>query len=147
MKLLTLFLLFILLIPVAIAQNNPESDLDLSDLRWQNRVLVIFADDIESAKYQAQLRLIRDRMEGIKDRDLKVISIFEGGNSNIDGTNLSSSSVNLIRKRFEVKKNAFRFLLIGKDGAVKLDSPETVSMDVLFERIDQMPMRRRELNQ
>ncbi|TVR28799.1 MAG: DUF4174 domain-containing protein [Balneolaceae bacterium] len=147
MKLLTLFLLYIFLIPVVIAQNEPLSDLDLSELRWQNRVLVIFAGDIESVKYQEQLRLIRDRMEGIKDRDLKVISIFEDGNSNMDGVNLSSSSVNLIRKRFEAKNNIFRFILIGKDGAVKLNSPETVSMDVLFERIDQMPMRRREINQ
>ncbi len=147
MKLLTLFLLYIFLIPVAVAQNEPLSDLDLSELRWQNRALVIFAGDIESFKYQQQLRLIGDSMEGIKDRDLKVISIFEDGNSNMDGVNLSSSSVNLIRKRFEAKKNIFRFILIGKDGAVKLDSPETVSMEVLFERIDQMPMRKREMNQ
>ena len=147
MKLLTLFLLYIFLIPVAVAQNEPLSDLDLSELRWQNRALVIFAGDIESFKYQQQLRLIGDSMEGIKDRDLKVISIFEDGNSNMDGVNLSSSSVNLIRKRFEAKKNIFRFILIGKDGAVKLDSPETVSMEVLFERLDQMQMRKREMNQ
>ena len=147
MKFLTLFLLYILFIPVAIAQNDPLTDVDLSVLRWQNRVLVIFSGDIESAEYQAQLQLIIDHREGITDRELKVISIFEGDNSNIDGTNLSSSSVNLIKNRFETKKNTFRFILIGKDGAVKLDSPETVSMDVLFNRIDQMPMRRREMNQ
>ena len=147
MKFLTLFLLYILFIPVAIAQNDPLTDVDLSELRWQNRVLVIFSGDIESAEYQAQLQLIIDHREGITDRELKVISIFEGDNSNIDGTNLSSSSVNLIKNRFETKKNTFRFILIGKDGAVELDSPETVSMDVLFNRIDQMPMRRREMNQ
>ena len=145
MKFLAFFLLHILLIPFAFAQADQLSNLELSDLRWQNRVLIIFAGDSEGEMYKNQYRLIEDQSEGITDRDLKVISIFGSGISNIDGHRISPSSVDLIRSRFENGSQVFRFIMIGKDGGVKLDSSEIVSMKVLFGSIDRMPMRREEM--
>ena len=40
-----------------------------------------------------------------------------------------------------------RILLVGKDGGVKLRSEEPVSIQRIFDLIDSMPMRRREMRE
>jgi len=52
------------------------------------------------------------------------------------------------KKRFEkLMKNGkgFRFILIGKDGGIKLYSGKPVTLEQLFALIDSMPMRRYEV--
>ena len=52
------------------------------------------------------------------------------------------------KKRFELlMKNlkGFRFILIGKDGGIKLSSDKPVTLEQLFALIDSMPMRRYEV--
>ena len=46
---------------------------------------------------------------------------------------------------FEVPEDDFKFILVGKDGTVKLRSNQTVSGVDLFALIDSMPMRGEEM--
>jgi hypothetical protein len=50
-----------------------------------------------------------------------------------------------IRSRFQISREGFEILLIGKDGTVKLRSDKPVSSEDLFALIDSMPMRKREM--
>ncbi|MEO0341702.1 MAG: DUF4174 domain-containing protein, partial [Bacteroidota bacterium] len=46
---------------------------------------------------------------------------------------------------YKKQKDSFLFILIGKDGGVKLRSTSVVPLDDLFALIDGMPMRRAEI--
>lgn len=52
---------------------------------------------------------------------------------------------NELYSEYKTRNNSFEVLLIGLDGGVKLRQAEVLSNEKLFGRIDQMPMRRREL--
>jgi hypothetical protein len=38
-------------------------------------------------------------------------------------------------------------ILVGKDGGVKMRAPLDTAVEAIFERIDRMPMRRREMQE
>jgi hypothetical protein len=145
MKFLTLFLLSFTITILSMAQNGQYSDPELADFKWQNRVIVIFDIDEDSESYRIQKSRLESEKEGLTERDLTVISVFERGISNIDGNSISSSSAHEIRRELNSKPDIFRFVLIGKDGGVKMDSYGVVTVNDLFTRIDRMPMRREEL--
>ena len=50
-----------------------------------------------------------------------------------------------LRERYAVPEGAFAVVLIGKDGGEKERYDKPVQPDVLYEVIDAMPMRRREM--
>jgi hypothetical protein len=50
-----------------------------------------------------------------------------------------------LRRRFGVRAGAFRVVLIGKDGGVKIEAAAPLPARRLFETIDAMPMRRDEM--
>jgi hypothetical protein len=125
---------------------NSEMEISLDEYRWQNRIVVLFARDAESDLYQLQMKKFASRESGIKDRDLLFISVFEEDCSKIDGKEISDKSADSIRQRLKAGNKPFRIVLIGKDGTVKLQREKVVTPDKLFGIIDQMPMRRREMN-
>ena len=51
------------------------------------------------------------------------------------------------RKRFGIGGETFAVVLVGKDGGEKFRSTEPVEPEDLFDRIDAMPMRRREVRE
>lgn len=59
---------------------------------------------------------------------------------------LAGETAGELRRAYGVA-DGFEALLVGRDGGVKLRSPEPVSPEELFERIDEMPLRRRELRE
>ena len=81
----------------------------------------------------------------MENRDLLVFEFFERGLSRMNTTPLDSVEVHSIRKHYEIPQRAFKVILIGKDGGVKLKQDDTVSLEVIFERIDAMPMRKNEI--
>lgn len=154
MKIIVLFILAITLnennIPDLMNrdQNNcsSETEISLDEYRWKNRIVVLFARDAESDLYQSQMKKFASRESGIKDRDLLFVSVFEEDCSKIDGKEISDKSADSIRQRLKAGNKPFRIVLIGKDGTVKLQREKVLTPDELFGIIDQMPMRRREMN-
>ena len=125
--------------------NNVK--LDLKSFEWENRVLVVGGN---GSKYQNQF----DNLEGNKneytERDMVVILINKDESKiSYDGLNvlnkLDYESTLSIRKRFNFDN--FNLILIGKDGGVKYNNNEPVKINKIFEIIDKMPMRMKEIKE
>jgi hypothetical protein len=83
--------------------------------------------------------------DGILDRDLIILELFENGESRFGDTSLSQRVAPRMRRQFDVGADEFSILLIGKDSTVKLRSPSPVSVSEIFSLIDAMPMRQEEM--
>ena len=60
---------------------------------------------------------------------------------------MSSEEAPAARERFGVETGCFAAVLVGKDGTVKHRSHEPVAPEKLYELIDAMPMRQREMRE
>lgn len=112
---------------------------NLDQHRWNNRVVVISADQSNERLLEAQLQALMTHRKGLKDRKLVFyVSI-----------NNTCKFYNLKDKPVLVSCNepprGFQFLLYGLDGNEKFKSRDLVSSDELFALIDKMPMRRQEM--
>ena len=58
-----------------------------------------------------------------------------------DGTAGSGAA----RREYNVQRGTFAAILVGKDGGEKFRSGEPVRPEILFDLIDAMPMRQREM--
>jgi Domain of unknown function (DUF4174) len=111
------------------AQTDP-----LTRYRWNNRVLVVVAPGRQNDKAQAQRRAFEQATAGMAERDVVLL----------DATGDDDRS-RTIRKHLSVGNDAFKVLLVGKDGNTAVSSEQPLSADDLFRRIDAMPMRRGEM--
>lgn len=117
----------------------------LEQFKWESRVLLIFAKDSDSNIYQAQIESLKSHQEGLTDRDLVILSMFDQGCSTLDGNYIDDKSAERIRNKFSDRKETYSVFLVGKDGGVKLHKHQLLSVDELFSVIDKMPMRQREM--
>lgn len=117
----------------------------LSDLRWQARVLLVFAADAEDVRAQAFFKFVETKACEVEQRDILVGQIFAAGESLVADKKLSPSNSAEVRDRFGIAATEFRVLLIGKDGGVKATYSQTADLEDVFSLIDGMPMRRREI--
>ena len=78
------------------------------------------------------------------DRDLTVVYVV-GGELSHDLGPAPGISAGAVRALYRASEGAFRVLLIGKDGGIKLDSPAPFQAPDLLAEIDRMPMRRDEM--
>lgn len=139
-------LLFIFFISMMMPVNDTDPlELRLSELRWEHRVLLIFAGDAGDEDYQEQLRILREAESGLQDRKLVRISFAPGTPARFEDRPITEESERAIRRAFEAEESGFQFVLLGLDGGEKLRSGKPVSAEGLFARIDRMPMRAREL--
>ena len=104
--------------------------IELNQYLWKNRIILTFADD------QDHPDLIRLKAE-MKENECEILNRdllhFHFSNDGKTG--------NLITKN----DRSFRILLIGKDGGIKYESEQSISLLHLFELIDSMPMRQVEM--
>jgi len=73
------------------------------------------------------------------------IRLPASGKSTISGQALTDEQQLFLRREFKVPVDDFAFILIGKDGTVKLRSGEIILCADLFALIDSMPMRKEEI--
>lgn len=122
-------------------------DVHLADYRWQHRVLLVFTPAREADAYRDQMRQWADRDPGFAERDLLRIEIAGEVGGRLGENPLTVASARRLRSRFEVPPSAFRVVLIGKDGTEKRRDDAPVSASSLFDTIDAMPMRQREMRE
>jgi len=128
-------------------QAQGHNEFQLSDYRWENRLLLVFAPSQESADHKKQMEELNNRRDGLLDRDLKIIHLFREDASFGDGREIDKETVNGLYQKFDVKPGSYRIILIGKDGTEKLRKSTLLETDELFGLIDSMPMRQREMKQ
>lgn len=99
-------------------------------------MVLIFTPSDTDAKYVRQRNLLQDQQAGFEERDLVSYVFFD-----------ESPDGDAPREQFGVENEAFTVVLVGKDGGEKFRWQEPVAPKHLFDRVDVMPMRRRELRE
>lgn len=118
--------------------------MDLSRYKGTNRLLLIFAPSDSDPVYERQESLLKGYEAGFEDRDLLMVRVFTDG-GDAGGSQVSSGEAAGVRESYGIEEGRFAVLLLGKDGTEKFRSEEPVIAEALFDRIDAMPMRRREM--
>jgi hypothetical protein len=128
------------------ATGGAGMDFDLNAYQWKNRIILIFAPSSDSDGYKRQMREFGGQEDGILDRDLIILELFENGESRLGDTSLSERVEPQMKRQFNVGEGEFSIFLIGKDGTVKLRSNDPVATSEIFSLIDAMPMRQEEMH-
>ncbi len=136
MKPILLAVALIFVTPAVAAEDPGFAPLDaasvkLSDLLWQKRPVVVFADTPADPAFAEQMRLLESRWPELAERDVIVIT---------DTDPQAESDV-----RQKLRPRGFGLVLIAKDGTVALRKPFPWDARELGRAIDKMPMRREEL--
>jgi hypothetical protein len=116
----------------------------LAGYRWENRLLLVFAPDVDSTLYLRQQEMLLDAKPGLNERDVVVISVLKDIVSTKERPDAPVSADDL-RDAYDVSPHDFRVVLIGRDGGVKLRQDEPILAADLFALIDSMPMRMQEM--
>lgn len=115
------------------SQIFSTSDVDLEDMIWAARPLIIFANSPLDPTFKQQMALLQESFEVLIERDVMVV------------VDTSPNSKSILRKNLRPK--GFVWVLIGKDGTVKLRKPFAWDMRELSRVIDKMPMRQQEIKE
>ena len=125
----------ILMVSTVSGEKNLQ---DMSDLRWQHRVIVVF--DATTEDHQQLL----SHQQAVDERDVVwFLFIADQLHSNYPDT-IDPAFSNRVRQQYSQYPG--QALLIGKDGGIK-DVANRLQLLNLFEQIDGMPMRQQEIRQ
>jgi len=139
--------LFALLTTTVMAQNDDFIKTNPADFQWENRILIVIADQESDSLFNEQVSDFEGRENGFKDRDLITFYVFRKGTSRLNEQPLDPVSAEEILEQYGSDLPDFRLLLIGKDGGVKLQKDSPVLVQDIFGLIDSMPMRQREMRE
>jgi len=140
-----ILVLFVAFASVASAQDVPDteagseialdirlaSDVVLDDFLWLNRLIVVFADSDRDPSFKEQMELLNERPEPLIERDVVVI---------MDTDPRNPSDV-----RTELRPRGFGFVLIDKDGVIKLRKPVPWDVREITHSIDKTELRQQEV--
>ena len=131
---------------ILIAQFASGQNDMLERYQWRNRLILLFGSKSESS-VEKQITELEKDPEGITDRDLLIFHIGGDKVSFIGKSSNPVLSADRLRDRYNKEEHEFRYILIGKDGGVKLNKKEFVPNEELYSLIDAMPMRQREMRE
>lgn len=137
-----IFLLFFIIL--CTAQMKAQS---FDSYQWKNRLVVVFTDTLTNNRYRKQLELFKERTTEFKDRKLQLIVALPGKYREIfPETSGWIQDPNLYKYR-RLASEEFEVILIGLDGGVKKRQSYVLSPEMLFDKIDSMPMRQAEIKE
>lgn len=116
---------------------------DLEQHRWKDRVILITANSEANQKLQQQLNALTQKDTALTDRKLVIYTVTPNTYT-LQFPNQRSVSNDQYCANVPAN-TAFKIILVGLDGQIKLTSSTVVSSSTLFDTIDQMPMRKQEL--
>ena len=108
------------------------AEINLDELTWVVRPLVVFADTPSDLRFQQQMDLILAEVDRLAERDVMII---------VDTDDETMSDV-----RTTLRPRGYMMALVGKDGRVALRKPEPWSVRELSRSIDKMPLRQQEIS-
>lgn len=107
------------------------ADVNLADLKWIARPVVVFADTEANPAFQEQIALLEARLSELVERDVILIT----------DTNPDERSA----LRTKLRPRGFMLVLIAKDGGVTLRKPFPWDVRELSRSIDKLPLRQQEI--
>ncbi len=131
---------------VALAMIGGADRVSADPYRWSYRPVFVFAPSPSHPALQRQDAINKRAEAAFRERDIVVVNVIGQGVSAALGPPPGVDAGQL-RKRFGVGEDDFAFILVGKDGGIKLRSDSPVPAARLSGVIDAMPMRRREMRE
>jgi hypothetical protein len=133
-----------ILLPLALLLAAPlsatPSDLrSVAGMQFHNRVLLVFAPSLRDPRLIAQRTTMAKAVLEAATRDLVMVQVADG---QVIGAH---DQAERLRRRFHVPPDAYRTLLIGKDGKVARTAPAPINAASIMRAIDTMPTRREEV--
>ena len=107
------------------------AEVDLNDLLWLKRPLVVFADSPADPRYVQQMQLLTERLDVLDERDVVIVT----------DTDPDARS----QPRRQLRPRGFMTVVLAKDGSVVLRKPETWAVRELTRNIDKLPLRQQEV--
>jgi len=107
------------------------NSLDLADLEWIARPVVVFADSPDDPRFRQQLDLLNARPDELAERDVIII------------TDTDPAARGALR--LQLRPRGFMLVIMGKDGEVELRKPAPWDVREISRSIDKMPLRQQEL--
>ena len=129
------------------SRDAQAQSLDLSLFQWKNRLLLLFAPNRNHPMFDALHKSLAARQSEASDRDLVIFEILESAASSMNNESIDSETARLLREKFEILRDEFTVILIGKDGGIKLNRKKKTQLDDIFALIDSMPMLQEEMRQ
>jgi hypothetical protein len=123
----------------ASAQNTMS--LDLIKFKWKNRIILCYPKNHDA--WAEQQKLIELQRIQIEDRDLIIIRLDKQQKDVPNKLRFTKAQRLALIKAYRLTPGSS--LLIGKDGKAKSKQSGKLRLRPLFELIDQMPMRRAEI--
>ena len=130
---------------ILILISTGDAELDLTQYRWKNRLLFVFAPHSSHPSLTDLRSGLTAQKEEIVDRDMIIFQIYETGSSFKDMLEIDHEEADKLRQNFRVSPGRLTVILVGKDGGVKLRRNEQANLNEIFLLIDGMPMRREEM--
>jgi hypothetical protein len=107
----------------------------LEDLRWEKRILLVFP---ESSEYELEFS---DSLKNEMDhRDMVYFIFADSIHSNTD-FKFDGEYVQQLKSRYLLGSKSACWVLLGKDGGVKLRLEEALDLEQAFAIVDEMPLR------
>jgi hypothetical protein len=128
-------------------------DVNLADYRWKHRLLVVFTPGQAAEAYQDQRERLAGTGGAFRERDLLLITVPSAGTGTLApspdtaATPTTEEATDRLRERFSVAPGDFAVILVGKDGTEKRRDHAPVGPQAIFDAIDAMPMRQREMQE
>ena len=123
--------------PIANATENNfikvDKNTNLEIYEWTHRPVVVFANSDKDPNFISQIEFLSEDIKALLERDIIVL---------IDTDPKMSSSL-----RKKLRPHGFAFVLIGKDGQVKLRKPSPWNIREIARVVDKMPIRQQEIAQ
>lgn len=127
-------------------------DFRLDAHRGEHRLLLVFApSDRTEEKLAIQMEYLDGHEDGFQERELLLLTLTgtdEGGLQETPGADakvLTEGSIRRLRDRFDVPEDAFRVILVGKEGIEKRRDAVPVAARSVFDSIDATPTRQKEI--
>ena len=117
----------------------------LDKYKWKNRIIVLYSSSKKNKSYIEQQKILKAASIDISERDIIQIHIIANHGIYFQGSKNTSQLYRQLIKQLRLGSTPFTFLLIGKDGGIKLESVIPVSIAKINETIDAMPMRQLEM--
>ncbi|UZO79490.1 DUF4174 domain-containing protein [Aquimarina sp. ERC-38] len=137
----SVFLLFWFIssfIMVLTAQN-------LKKHQWNKRVILMMADSFENKNLVTQIAYFKDQKKELSERKIIIYHVTPNYYRKEGGKNHLELGQATIYQEYHRSSEDFSMVLIGLDGGVKKNFDQPQPPEVVYELIDSMPMRRREM--
>ena len=151
----TVLLAVFLAVPFTVMAQPASDPVDfrLDAHQWEHRLLFVFAPADTAEALVAQERQFEGHDAGFRDRDLLILTITDGDAGTLRAgpgeapQPLTAAAIKRLYDQFDVPPDAFRVILVGKDGTEKRRNAQPVTARSVFDTIDAMPMRQREMRE